>query len=1130
MDKSEEYRDFFGRDLSEVDPDTDLIIGFEEERQARRFIFIPSESICPKAVRQALGSVFNNVYAEGYPPLRMTRDEEEMLLDFSYQLANYRRYGDRRFYKGTDYVHFIECLAQRRCAQAFATLQVPAQEIYVNVQPLSGAPANLAAYEAFLKVGDTLMGMNLFQGGHLTHGSEFNISGRRYKVVSYGVNPKMERLDYDAIRDLALQHRPKLIVAGYTSYPWAPDWGKFREIADACGAILMADIAHTAGLVSAGVLPSPVGLADVITFTTHKTLCGPRGAVIMTTDEDKAKLIDAAVFPGEQGGPHTNKFAAMAVTFKIAQTPQFRRLQERIVENAKALAAGLQRRGLRLAYGGTDTHMCVLDLRAIKTPTGLPLRGEIAVRILDLCGLVANKNTLPGDVLTALGSGIRLGTPWLTQRGMEPAEMDQLAGMIHRIVTNIHPFSYLGGKGELPRGKIEQDILEQVKEEVAALAEKTAAETVSRGTGYPHYFGLYQFNRVTVSSLSSGERLGEGGESPASPPSPEGKKSLSLLDELGLLEVNGERAKPFMQEVTTSNLADLQPGRAQRTFLLDPQGNLLADVTVWRLAAGEWGRDRYLVMTQAETKERVATWLRNLSDGYILFDREDILAKVQGPVMVEELTEASLEPRFLIETGVLAPSSAGSPLPAAALYWAHPELFDLTKPYFIGQAALRQFRPAVQKREFQWREAEGPPRRTPLYDEHRRLTRKIIPFAGWEMPLWYSSVAEEHQAVRQAAGLFDVAHMGVLEVVGENAASFLDLVCTNYVRWLGDGQSCYTYLMDSDGHVNDDFIVYRRRWDRYLLVVNAVNAEKDLAWLQAVNSREVLVDRDNPALQAESPAIIRDLRDPASGADRRIDLALQGPKSLAILQSLTDDPRLKRRLAAIRRTEFLETVLAGIPLLIARTGYTGEDMGYELLIHPEQAVRLWNLLLEEGASQGLRPCGLAARDSTRLEAGLPLYGHELAGPHDIVPTEAGFAPYVKFHKPYFIGRSRCLAQEANKKMEIVRFRVDRAGARAIHQDDPVVNRNGNHIGWVTSCTLIGGLQMGMAYVEKRYNVPDTPIGIFPLPPAERMPESKPIASLNLGERVILPEAATVLTRFPTPEEKGKWASLQGSQE
>jgi len=329
-----EYSDFLVReDLSEVDPDTDLIIGFEEERQAQKIILIPSESICPRAVRQALGSVFTNIYAEGYPPLRMTRDEEELLLDFGYELAYYRRYADRRFYKGCDYVHFLEALAQRRIAKCFATDKISADEIYVNIQPLSGAAANNSVYEAFVEPGEMVMGMALPHGGHLTHGSEFNRSGKRYHIVSYEVDPVTERLDYDQIRRLAIEHKPRMIIAGYTSYSWAVDWEKFREIADAVpgGATLLADVAHPAGMIIAGVYPTPIGYADVITFTTHKTICGPRGAVILTTDGEKAQLIDSAVFPGEQGGPHVNKFAAIAVAFKIAQTEKFRRLQERIV-------------------------------------------------------------------------------------------------------------------------------------------------------------------------------------------------------------------------------------------------------------------------------------------------------------------------------------------------------------------------------------------------------------------------------------------------------------------------------------------------------------------------------------------------------------------------------------------------------------------------------------------------------------------------------------------------------------------------------------------------------------------------------------------------------------------------------
>jgi len=274
------------------------------------------------------------------------------------------------------------------------------------------------------------MGMDLYQGGHLTHGSEFNLSGQRYRVVSYGVDPQTERLDYDVIRDLAREHRPRVIVAGYTSYPWAPDWGAFRSIADEVGAYLMADIAHTAGMAAAGVYPNPLGVAHVTTFTTHKTICGPRGAVVMTTDEGLAQAIDAAIFPGEQGGPHVNKFAALAVAFRIAQTEEFRRLQRQIVANASALAKALAKRGLRLAYGGTDTHLLLIDLESIPSDTGFPLWGEPAVRILDLAGIVANKNTIPGDTETSLATGVRLGTPWATQRGLDEADMDALAELI----------------------------------------------------------------------------------------------------------------------------------------------------------------------------------------------------------------------------------------------------------------------------------------------------------------------------------------------------------------------------------------------------------------------------------------------------------------------------------------------------------------------------------------------------------------------------------------------------------------------------------------------------------------------------------------------------------------------------
>ena len=560
----QDYRDaFFGADIGLVDPDIDLIIGFEEERQARKLIMIPSEAIAPKAVRQALGSVFNNVYAEGYPPLRMTRDDEETLLDIPHQLAYYRRYADRRFYKGVDYVHFVETLAQRRAATCFANERVDPAGIYANVQPLSGAAANLAVYDTLAETGDTVMGMDLYQGGHLTHGSEFNFSGKRFHVVSYGVSPVTGRLDYDEIRDLARRHRPKMIIAGFTSYPWAPDWQAFAEIAHEAGAMLLADISHPAGMVVAGVFPSPVGIADVITFTTHKTLCGPRGAVIMTTDEELAHRIDMSVFPGEQGGPHTQKFAAMAVAFKIAQSEAFVRLQRQIKENVAALAAGLERRGLKLAYGGTDSHLCMVDLNAVETRTGFPLRGEPAVRILDMAGIVANKNTIPGDQVTALAMGIRLGSPWLTQRGFGTAEMDRVAGLIQRTLASIQPFSYAGLTGELPRGKIDLDVFEEIKHEAAALAAEGAAETdtaAGERAEYPHYYAL----------LDQGSARAHPGWRPATGPGVETELAAAhdaavVFDTTGygLLQITGERAMPSLAQTLTCDVAGLAPGQCQ---------------------------------------------------------------------------------------------------------------------------------------------------------------------------------------------------------------------------------------------------------------------------------------------------------------------------------------------------------------------------------------------------------------------------------------------------------------------------------------------------------------------------------------------------------------------------------------
>ncbi len=1064
----------FREDIDDIAPFVSELIRWENERQARKLIFIPSESYAPPSVLEALGSRFQNVYAEGYPPTRMTQEPESRLHDVAWQLAYYRRYADRRFYKGVDYVHFVECLAQRRCAQAFAHDNILPEHIHVNVQALSGTAANLGVYWTLLEPGDTLMGLDLYQGGHLSHGSEFNISGQRYKVVSYGVDPETERLDYDRIRDQALEHQPKIIVAGYTSYPWAPDWGKFREIADEVGAYLMADVAHVAGMTATGFYPNPVGIADVTTFTTHKTLCGPRGAVILTTDQELAQQIDLAIFPGEQGGPHVNKFAAMAVAFGIAQTDKFKKLQGQIVKNAQALAEGLQKRGLRLAYGGTDTHLLLIDLKSIDapapSPTGqdYPVWGEPAVRIMDLAGLVANKNTIPGDEETALATGIRLGTPWLTQRGLDERDMDTIAGLLHRLLTNIKPFTYNGLIGTLPRGKVDLPILEEVRRGAAEVATKAGIDFEYTESGYPHYTYLPEA------------------------PDPE---PISLA-------VSGWRARQHLNDVCTSNIMALAVGDSLTTYLLDREGRLIDEVIVTREKRDEVGRDRFLVTPSPGQAARVTSWLRGLADGYTLFDDHDLYRKVEGPVVVEKVKAVEDHD-----------SSAQPGTPAETLFKDNPERFDLRKLYFVGRSSLDEFAPEADGEPWTWEEPDQPLKKTPLNAVHKDMGGNMVPFAGWEMPVRYGSVQEEHRAVREAAGLFDVSHMGVFEVSGPNATRFIDTVFSNYAAWIEDGQSMYGYFLEPGGSVIDDGIIYRSSAERYYMVVNASNEDKDWDWLNAVNDGKVLIDEDRPWIQVDAPATLRDLKDPAVGEDQKRDIALQGPASLKILQDLSEDPEVKGDLARLPRTHFLECELMGIPLVIARTGYTGESWGFEILVHPDDMETLWNAILEAGQEYGVKPAGLACRDSTRIEAGLPLYGHELAGPFQITPIEAGFPGYVKYHKPFFVGRKALLMQEKDRERELIRFRLNEKRVRRPHMADPVVDELGKEIGQVTSCSIdVEGYMVGLAIVDKRYNEPGTAISIFPLR-GEALEEG-----LLRGRRVAMPIEATVLPRFPLKEE------------
>jgi len=386
------------RRLIDVDPDIAKALRQEAQRQHRNLELIASENFVSEAVLEATGSVLTNKYAEGYP--------------------------HRRYYGGCEVVDVVEELAIARAKELFGAE-------HANVQPHSGAQANMAVYFTVLKPGDVVLGPNLSHGGHLTAGSPVNYSGKFYSIVAYGVRQDTERIDLDQVRDLAKQHRPKLIIAGGSAFPRAIDFRPFADIAREVGAVLMADIAHTAGLVAAGLHPSPVGAADWVTTTTHKTLRGPRGGMVMCSAANGPAL-DKTVMPGVQGGPLMHVIAAKAVAFREALTPEWRAYQEQIVRNAKALADALLARGYRLVTGGTDTHLLLLDLSAKN------ITGKDAQEALDRAWITVNKNTIPFETKSPMvTSGIRLGTPALTARGMNEPEMARVAALIDRVLSDL---------------------------------------------------------------------------------------------------------------------------------------------------------------------------------------------------------------------------------------------------------------------------------------------------------------------------------------------------------------------------------------------------------------------------------------------------------------------------------------------------------------------------------------------------------------------------------------------------------------------------------------------------------------------------------------------------------------------
>ena len=1197
---SESNTSFFNKEIGLIDPELAHILNLEDERQSRKLIMIASESECPAPVRMVLASSFTNIYAEGYPSRRLLKETTNVLPDMADQLSYLRRYADRRYYKGVEYADFVESLACRRAAALFTTDKYKAENIFVNVQSLSGAAANNAVYEAFVKPGDVVMGMDLTHGGHLTHGSHANRSGKNYNVVSYHADYESGEIDYKEVEELAHKHRPKLIIAGYSAYPRLIDWKRFKDIAESVGAILLADMSHIAGLVAGKSFPSPVDYADVVSFTTHKTLCGPRGAAILTTNEEYGKKIDTAVFPGEQGGPHLNSIAAKAMLFKLAAEPSFANLQKQVLLNSKALCKTFTQNGFKLAYGGSDSHMVLIETRNLKGLDGYSLRGEVASRILDSCGITCNKNTIPGDTSAVHPGALRFGTTWITQRGFLESHTEELGNIISETLKAMKPYKYIENSGEIGRAKIPVEVIESSTERVNALIKTTDANRIHGKTEYPYWL-LDENKQVKKSPLydlhiKNGAKIEEiyGYELPLYISTPdEGDMDKGFMFDAcnsGIFEIRGERAAYFLDEITTTRVSRLNNGETCYTAIMNNSGRVLDSVNI-----AKTGENNYIMIASAFAREKLLSILRGLADGYTMFDENDIFAKIQGPAVVEDMANTSDKSKLLTNitiTGknavdslnnfgiaskpgkisvqnvnsahvmtVTCPSGMACKIlvhpEKAYLLWEHlsnngltqcgftasekireksgmpdykkgvdaltvydlfPQIFDMGKPYFIGQKYLNEKLPKpVTKKKFSFTEVEKPIEKTCLHAEHIKLGGRMAPFAGFDMPVWYTTINEEHNAVRTTAGLFDVSHMGILSITGNDACKFIDTIATNYSLRLFNGQSQYSYILDPDGNILDDIMVYKRTNENFIVVVNAANADKINAWITALLTDEYIVDNDSMHKDVKFDVTVKNLKDSKYGDECLVDIALQGPESQNILLKLISIESDKERFKRVNRNEFIETEICGKKAMLSRTGYTGEDYGYELYINPKDATFLWNKILTEGDEFGVKPCGLGSRDSTRTEAGLPLYGHELEGPYNVDPIEAGYGPFVKFHKAFFIGRKHVIANEKTSKMTVARFKMLNKGIKVVKQGSVLTTKRGDTIGHVTSCVIIDGIQYGLAYINKRYAQAGSKLSIFILPPSKMNEKQKD--ELTIGDKVSLPEEAIMLTRFP---EKGEF--------
>jgi glycine hydroxymethyltransferase len=708
------------------------------------------------------------------------------------------------------------------------------------------------------------------------------------------------------------------------------------------------------------------------------------------------------------------------------------------------MADQFMKRGLRVPFGGTDSHLVNVDTTIVKSLDAIPLTGDQAARILDLVGIVVNRNTIPGDKNSLDPSGIRLGTPWITQRGFNEKTTRELTNIMADVLLACAPHAVdTVRKGKQRRAKIDFNVLNEAKVKVRNLAEQAGIDFKYKKSGYPHFY--YIDDKVKARDIA-------------------------------IFNLEGRRVRQVLDYAASSDLSLLKKGKSQATKIATSMG-------VVRGSLIKVDDQTFQLLVPVQRAALVATWLRDLSDGYTSFkldgEKDFSEKRMPGPFAVSQTKKARVKRAY---------PGQGNPI-------------SEDKPYFIGISSevKREALPS-----FEWKEPENPEIKfTQLHETHKSLGAKMVPFAGWDMPVWYTSVVEEHLATRQSAGLFDVSHMGVYDVRGAEAVSFLDSVCGNDCGGLEPGESLYTHFLTPEADVLDDTLVYRRGWDTYLVVVNASNDDKVRTWLESVRDGKVCIENTRPWARIYGyNAEIRNLRDPKSGSDMRVDIALQGPKSRDILFAMGVDDETRQKIMALKRTELCSAEIGKFDLIVSRTGYTGEKMAFELFVHPERAVDFWNAVLKAGEPFGLKPVGLGARDSLRTEAGLPLYGHEMGegslpasvgldtpsasasgystngALRDLGVAEGGFGSYVKTYKPWFIGRDAYVAREQERKGVVIRFRFDEPRVRMAHNGDSVVNTNDEHIGWVTSCAIDSERFLtGQAYVDLKYTKEGTPIGI-----------------------------------------------------